>query len=294
MRRLPWTFAMVPFALIILATTALAEPRTCGTVEPPAEEREAVFRSVTDPNGAYGDCIVGGQITLAFHILHNGTTGNVPQAQIVAQVNELNLNYAARGYTFVLGSVDRTNNAAWFNLQSQADEDAMRLALAIDPANTLNIYVNIPYGYLGFAYFPWSFPEDSWQHAVFVDYRSLPGGSAVPYDLGRTATHEIGHYLGLYHTFQGGCTPPGDEIADTPAEASPAFGCPIGRNTCPAPGVDPIHNYMDYTDDACYTEFTVLQGERMCAMIETYRPSLLDGVVSVERHNWGNVKAMYR
>lgn len=285
---------IVPVVLLLVASLALAESRTCGTAEPPSSEREAVFRAVTNPDGSYRTC-PGGEIALAFHVLHNGATGDVPLSQIMAQVQELNLNYAARGYMFVLSSVDRTNNAAWFNLSNQADENAMKNALAIDPAHTLNIYLNIPYGYLGFAYFPWSYPENDWRHAVFVDYRSLPGGSAVPYDLGRTATHEIGHYLGLYHTFQGGCTAPGDEVDDTPYEASPAYGCPIGRNTCAQPGLDPIHNYMDYTDDACYTEFTPLQGDRMCSMIATYRPSLVTGTpVSIEAQSWGNVKSLYR
>ena len=92
--------------------------------------------------------------------------------------------------------------------------------------------------------------------------------------------HEVGHYLGLFHTFQGGCAEPGDFVEDTPAEASPAFGCPVGRNTCPEPGDDPIHNYMDYTDDACLTEFTDGQDALMDAVVPVYRPSLLDAAVA--------------
>ncbi|MGH3073219.1 MAG: M43 family zinc metalloprotease, partial [Gaiellaceae bacterium] len=80
---------------------------------------------------------------------------------------------------------------------------------------------------------------------------------------GETATHEAGHWLNLAHTFEGGCNHWGDHVDDTPPMLVPTSGCPAGKDTCPEPGLDPIHNYMDYSFDSCYTEFTDGQAERM-------------------------------
>src|SRR5262249_44342260 len=154
------------------------------------------------------------------------------------------------GFSFELASVDRTEDCQSFrNMTSPGQERSTKEALAIDPAHRLNVYTaSLGHFLLGWAYFPQSFPENDFMHGVVIHYGSLPGAFLAPYNLGGTLDHEVGHYLGLFHTFQGGCTDPGDFIDDTPFEAGPAFGCPIGRNTCPQPGDDPIHNYMDYTD----------------------------------------------
>src|SRR5262249_6979421 len=138
----------------------------------------------------------------------------------------------------------------------------------------LNLYLANPSGgLLGWSTFPWDLKKTPHMDGVVILSSSLPGGEA-PFDLGMTAVHEIGHWLGLYHTFQNGCASSNDKVSDTPQEAEPAFGCPTGRDTCPAAGVDPITNYMDYSDDSCMTGFTTGQASRITKSITHYRSTL--------------------
>ena len=248
----------------------------CGTVSPTAEQIEAVQQDIMRNDVEATPCIV--TIPVAFHILRHddGVTGDISDTDINAQVDVLNAAYASTNFQFELHSIERVNNTTWAEMSSTAAEDAAKQALAVDPQHTLNIYTCTScQGYLGWAYFPDSFPEDNNMHGVVALYSSFPGGSASPYNEGDTVTHEAGHYLGLYHTFQGGCNAPGDYVADTPYEESSAFGCPAGRDTCPASGVDPIHNFMDYTDDSCMDHFTLGQSDRIDSIIATYKPSLI-------------------
>ncbi len=215
------------------------------------------------PGGATPRAIT--TIPVAMHVVRSNTgQWDVTDTQIANQIAVLNGAYASTNFRFSLASTDRTNNTAWSqHTMGSANETAMKTALAISPATTLNFYsCNIGGGLLGYATFPWSYAENSVMHGVVCLYSSFPGGTAVPYNLGDTGTHEVGHFVGLYHTFQGGCNGNGDFVADTPAEASPAFGCPTGRNTCTSPGNDPIENFMDYTDDSCMFLFTAGQSTR--------------------------------
>jgi hypothetical protein len=223
-------------------------------------------------------------INVRWHVINRGegiANGNITQAMIENQIAVLNQAYSgtAGGYNtpfrFVLQSVDRTTNTAWFNQNTEEDEFNMKVALRQGGFGTLNIYsAGISDGTLGWAYVPEEIQQYPVYDGVVILHSSVPGGSAVPYNLGDTATHEVGHWLGLYHTFKGGCNKSngGDFIFDTPAERSAAGGCPSNRRTCPrSGGYDPTTNFMDYTDDACMFKFTAGQAQRMDLAAEIYR-----------------------
>jgi hypothetical protein len=197
---------------------------------------------------------------------------------ITSQISVLNDSFdgggtggAATEFQFSLQSINRVINPAWYPIIYQSTtERQMKNALRQGGDGTLNVYLgDLSDDLLGWATFPSN--NISSRDGVVVLSESLPGGTASPYNLGDTATHEVGHWLGLYHTFQGGCGGQGDRVSDTPAEASPAFGCPNGRNTCSSPGNDPITNFMDYTDDSCMFVFTAGQATRMLNQWNAYR-----------------------
>lgn len=214
-------------------------------------------------------------VPVYFHVVTDGATGNVTDAQIADQITVLNKTFggqeggARTGFSFTLAGVTRTNNAAWFHAgPGGTDENTMKATLRQGGPDALNYYSTTAGAYLGWAYLPDIVTKPGQAHldGVVVDWESMLGTStryADRYDQGETATHEVGHWLDLEHTFYGGCNAKGDFVDDTPAERTPTSGCPVGKDTCPAPGDDPIHNYMDYSYDDCYTQFTAGQTQRM-------------------------------
>lgn len=219
------------------------------------------------------------------HVINKGSgtaNGDVTDSQVADQIAVLNHAFGgqtggmATPFYFELAGVTRTTNATWYTMTpGSSAEYAAKSALRQGGAGTLNVYVaGIGNGLLGWATFPWDYSNNSSGDGVVVLNASLPGGGAVPYDQGDTATHEVGHWLGAYHTFQGGCSRTGDVVSDTPSERSAAYGCPSGRDTCTQSGLDPITNFMDYTDDACMYKFSSGQASRLDQLHLQYRSSL--------------------
>lgn len=260
----------------------------CGSRNPSRRELREIEKKLDETRRLREEAENGGEqrqrrrladvnVPVVFHVIYKerrGTkTGDIPQTMIDDQMDVLNSAFNGTGFSFTLSQTKRHPNNKYYDGCYNQDS-SMKAEYAVDPANNLNIYTCSPNrGILGYAYYPSSFAESDARHGVVLLDESLPGGSAAPYNLGDTATHEVGHYLGLAHTFDGGCNG-GDGVADTPAEASAAYGCPAGRDTCASTGTDPIYNFMDYTDDDCMNEFTPDQTTRMNDMARIYRPTI--------------------
>ena len=274
------------FVCMALAAAPLFGANTkdrCGTRQPSDDEIAAIEKAV-----ARGAKRTKASVTIPvwFHVITRGggfDNGDLSDVMIRAQLRVLNDSFSGKtggagtGFAFTLAGVTRTENQEWFE-QLVYDVDlelSAKRALRQGDAGTLNVYTVDGGPYLGWAYFP-SITTGSYADldGVVLDWRTLPGGPFPIYSEGDTATHEVGHWLALYHTFQGGCTPFNDYVADTPAEFSPAWYCPGGRDSCPQapnPGLDPISNFMDYSQDSCMYEFTRGQVERMRAAWAAYR-----------------------
>jgi hypothetical protein len=222
--------------------------------------------------------VTGGVIDVHLHVINKGkgaANGDVAQAVIDDQIDVLNDRFEGTGWTFRLADVDRTTNEQWYAaMPGTSAERTMKRTLHEGDASDLNIYLTAPSsrGLMGWATFPSqasSYPE---MDGVVIRNASMPGGAITVLNEGETLVHEVGHWMGLFHTFQGGCSPTGDRVSDTPAEATPGERAEPGRDTCPNdPGVDPLQNYMDYSYDAMRTEFTAGQDHRMDEHFSAFR-----------------------
>jgi hypothetical protein len=282
--RLVFGLLLASLSMTSAAAVPQRQKERCGTRQPSLEEVEQIEQQITRARGRTKTTVT---IPVWFHVIDRGSgfdNGDVPESMIRAQLRVLEESYNGRtggagsGFGFALAGVTRTRNQTWFESMATNFELEMQIKqlLRRGGPETLNIYTVDGGPYLGFAYYPsvLTSPDFAALDGVVLDWRSLPGGTFEIYSEGDTATHEVGHWLALYHTFEGKCSSKNDFVADTPAEFSPAFFCPIGRDTCSGaskPGLDPIFNFMDYTQDSCMYQFTGGQVQRMQAAWAAFR-----------------------
>jgi hypothetical protein len=207
------------------------------------------------------------------HVLRSKAGGGVPERRIERQVDVLNRAFAgkqssaaaASPFRFRLADVDVTVNGRWSRMdEGTIAETRAKRALHRGGSADLNLYIGRNRsGSLGWGTQPTRLDTAPKLDGVVVARHTLPGGSAGHYSAGDVAVHETGHWLGLFHTFAGKCGGTGDLVTDTPREGRPSYTCPVHRDTCTAPGGDPVHNFMDYSYDGCMNQFTTDQVQRM-------------------------------
>lgn len=256
----------------------------CGTPPPTPSEKIQANRVITALRTHRVNFQGRTVVPIRFHVIHQGGQGYLPDSQLKAQVALLNRIYAPASFQFTIADVNLHENDVWFTNEPGTDaEFEMKTELGTDTAGSLNIYTAEPGGgLLGYATFPWWYADSPQLDGVVLHHASFPNPPRPwvqqpwPYDLGMTGVHEIGHWCGLYHTFQGGCEAPGDDIPDTAYEENAATGCPLQQpSACLGETrFDPVENFMDYSDDACMKHFTPLQYQRMKDMVGYYRYQL--------------------
>ncbi|KAI9834482.1 MAG: hypothetical protein M1826_002636 [Phylliscum demangeonii] len=213
-----------------------------------------------------------------FHVVSGDSdAGSVTDQMVADQLAVLQTAYGAHQISFNLLATDRTIHNDW---STGNDEPGMKRALRQGSYTALNLYFlsSLQADVLGKCTLPGTVDSGSdlfYADGCLVAAGSLPAGPIPGYNQGFTAVHEAGHWLGLLHTFEGAaCDGDGDFILDTAVEATPTDGCPLDppKKSCPgSPDVDPIHNYMDYSYDACYERFTPDQEDRIYQMWDEFR-----------------------
>ena len=256
------------------------DPRTrldrCAVKETPADQLATIEQMINAPSSDSGGLVI---VPVYWHIITTTKGAGDVSALVPAQMKVLNDSFAGANFAFELKGVQVVKNNAWYFAAIESpDEIAMKNALRKGGPETLNIYTTNGDVYLGWATLPLYYKFSPKFDGVVLWWAAMPGtglaatgvaeepDGVLTYDGGDTGTHEVGHWLGLDHTFAfGGCTHPGDSVKDTAIEAEPQFYC-VQRDSCvgsPFPGDDPITNFMDYVDDVCMDHFTPEQQKRM-------------------------------
>ncbi|WP_328930889.1 MULTISPECIES: zinc metalloprotease [unclassified Streptomyces] len=197
-----------------------------------------------------------------------GGAGRLSGTAIDQQITILNHAYAPVGLKFELAEVEDAVNTEWFYqvAPDSQEQTAMKKALRKGGADALNIYSTELSDSMrpirGYATYPWRYRFAESDDGVVLRYTETGN---------LTAVHEVGHWAGLYSTYENGCSGPGDMVDDTPAQAFASSGCPEGRDTCSQRGTDPIHNFMDGNEDTCRNQFTPGQVERAREVLRVFR-----------------------
>ncbi len=237
--------------------------------------------------------LVGGviEIPVIVNVLYKTTAQNISLAQIQSQITVLNQDFAAAnldynntpsifqgvrsgptGIRFVIDNITtdiirkKTNKTSW-QLNDGMKKSSQGGLNPTSPTTKLNIWVcNLTSGYLGYAQFPGGAAATD---GVVIDDNAMgtTGTAAAPFNKGRTATHEVGHWMNLRHIW-GDATCGTDLVGDTPTHNTANYGCPAAghKSTCTGTPVEMTMNYMDYTDDACMYMFSAGQKTRMLAV----------------------------
>ena len=307
---------------VLLISSAFAQVNRCSSDE---------YRTYLKEQGLYHHSkknisqqrIYNGNYTIpvVVHILYNNNEQNISDERIASQITVLNEDYNAAnpelmnvpqdfeniignvGFSFCLVQTDLNGNPfsginrVYTEIASfQGFSDDIKLSSqggvdAWDTEKYLNIWVcNLAGNTLGFATFPGDVEPEFDGVVIDYEYFGVNLSSSNPYNLGRTGTHEIGHYFNLEHTFNAGCSS-WDNCDDTPAIASPTYGCPsFPQESCQT--VNMTMNFMDYTNDACMYMFTECQANLMLDALLNYRSNLIsntDCSVSIQEVDQSDV-----
>lgn len=267
---------------IIKSSSALVveqgiDEEICGTRSVSAVESIAVWTRLPSVHFTRGSI----NIDVHWHVLQDSAgNGGLARKQVDDSIDVLNAAFSSSSFVFTLKAVDYESNTAWFNMQrdplpaggTTSPERAAKRKLGIKDKSILNIYSGQPAGKnAAWATYAFDVARDLEMDGVVIHSKVLNGGSHKYWNLGISLAHEVGHWLGLLHTFENGCSPNGDEVNDTPYQRVSTTGCPMPSDSCNTGKLDPVHNYMDYSDDTCRYEFTNMQSASMNAMWQQHR-----------------------
>ena len=294
---------LLTLAFLMIGTSIFAQTRNCGAMDhlehqletdPKRAEKldrieQHTQQFLNNPSRAVDGVIT---IPVVVHVVWNTNAENISDAQIQSQIDVLNDDFrrlnsdadntwsqaADSEIEFCLATLDPNGNATNGITRTQTSNTSFSTNDAVKfdsqggkdawPASDyLNVWVcDISGGILGYAQFPGGPPATD---GVVNDYQyfGTTGTATAPFDLGRTMTHEVGHWLNLRHIWgDGGCSVD-DFVSDTPTSDAPNYGCATGHVSCSS--TDMVENYMDYSDDACMNLFTAGQRDRMRALFDT-------------------------